>query len=415
MARASTPTILSLDRWARIVGINPVHFGGGVGSTIWPDNGACADIWPQYSWQTNEELVGREDVAMAISGAEQDIKNALGYSPGPSWEIDEAHAWSYSGNGHYPRSAQTDYGMVIAPGQRAVTAIDEDAAVVYSDPDGDNWDERATVIVSTDLTDIREIKVYFAGHDGEPEWEIRPLRSVTIASGVATILIDAWLLFDPDIWEQYPNISTPFAGLDVTDSDNFVTEVDVYREYNDVGQPGATFYYGGDGRLCCGGAGCDICLGSSYTGCFGIRDSRLGFVTPYAGTYSDGSWGYDATAHCNPAKRVTLSYYAGLREKTYLSRKSLDPLTHYMAEAITWLSIARLPAAVCNCNNIRDRIEELQKDMTTMRDGAAQAALYARFPKMDVFNNPLGTKFGEVKAWQRVTRLQGELGGGAVL
>lgn len=28
MARASTPTLLSLDRWARLLHVNPVHFGG---------------------------------------------------------------------------------------------------------------------------------------------------------------------------------------------------------------------------------------------------------------------------------------------------------------------------------------------------------------------------------------------------
>src|SRR6187402_2110188 len=173
MARASVPTLLSLDRWARIMHVNPVHFAGAVGSLIWPASGACEDIWPQYSWQTTEELVGREDVGMAIATAEEDIKNALGKSAAATWEIDEAHGYSFPDM--RPRLVQTEYGEVIAPGRRAVTLIEAEAAVVRSDPDNDTWFERATVTVTTDVTDIRQIKLYFAGHDGDPEWEIRPL------------------------------------------------------------------------------------------------------------------------------------------------------------------------------------------------------------------------------------------------
>lgn len=415
MARASTPTHLSLDRWAKLLSINPVHFGGGVGSAIWPDNGACADIWPQHSWQTDEELVGREEVAMTIATAEQDIKNALGYGPCAGWEIDEQQAWAYTPRNYRSFVGQTDYGMVIASGRRAVSEIDLAAAVVRTDPDNDSWDELATIIVSTTVTDTREIKVYFAEHAGDPEWEIRPLRKITVASGVATITLDAWLLLDPDVWERYPNTATPFGGMDVTDDANFVTTVDVYREYNDVSSPGATFYYGGDGWACCGGVGCDTCLGSSYTGCFSIQDNRLGFIRPFAATYTDGAWAYDTTAYCNPAKRVSLNYYAGLRDKAYLAGRSLDPLSHYMAETIMWLSVARLPAAVCNCNNIRDRVKDLQNDASKMRDAAEHSPLYARFQNMDIFKNPFGTRVGEVKAWQRIIRLQGELGGGGVL
>lgn len=415
MSRASTPTLLSLDRWARILQINPVHFSGGVGSPIWPANGACQDIWPQYSWQTDEELVGREEVAMAIANAEQDIKNALGYSPAATWEIDEAHPYSINRHLRTFPSTRTEFGMVVGPGRRAVTLIDDNAAVTRSDPNADGWAELATVTVSTTVTDVREVKVYFAGHDGDPEWEIRPLRSVTISSGVATILIDAWLLFDPDLWEAHPNTEQPFAGIDIADSDNFVTVVDVYREYNDTSLAGVTFFSGGDGLACCGGAGCDVCAGSSYEGCFSVRDERLGTVAPFPATYNGDAWTYYYPSHCERSQRISLNYYAGLRDKAYLRRKSLDPLSHYMAEAIVWLSVARLPDAICNCNNIRDRIEDLQKDASMIREGGAVSPLYARFEKMDTFHNPFGYRVGEVKAWQRVIRLQGEIGDGGAL
>lgn len=415
MSRASTATLLSLDRWAKLLHINPIHFSGAVGSSIWPANGACEDIWPQYSWQTDHELVGREEVAMQIAIAEQDIKLAMRHSPAATWEVDESHMWNGLARTRM-QSAQTEYGMVIAPGKRAVSLIESAAAVVYSDPDGDGWAERATIIVSTDVTDKRQVKLYYTGHDGEPEWEIRPLRSVTLASGVATIVVDAWELFDPDLWEEYPNVATPFVGIDVTVGANYVTEVDVYREYNDVSQASVAFYPATNGYLCCGGVGCDICNGASaYGGCFSIRDKRLGIIYPFPATYADGSWSYYSAANCQPADRVALSYYAGLQDKDYLNSKSLDPLSHYMAETIMMLSVARLPDAVCNCNNIRDRVEYLQKDLSTLRDGGQGSTLYARFQTQDIFNNPFGTRVGEVAAWKRIYKLHGEIGDGGLL
>lgn len=418
MSRASTPTLLSLDRWAKILSINPVHFSGGVGSMIWPLNGACHDVWPQWSWQTSHELVGREDVAAVISTVEDDFKRAIGYSAMATWEIDEFHNWpsAFSYYHHNKRPlVQTEFGYVIAGGMRAVELISANAAVVRTDPDGDGWSERATITVATTATDKREVKLYFAGHGGDVEWEIRPLRDVVLGGGNAVITLDAWLLFDPDLWEIYPNTSTPFDGIDVTVGANFVSQVDVYREYNDTSLTGSTFYPSGQGYNCCGGVGCAVCNGTTYGGCLSVENHRLGLVAPMPGTYADGAWTLDQTSCRGPASQVALSYYAGLRDKRYLSNKSLDPLSQEMAEAITWMSAARLPDAICSCNNVKDTIKFLQRDASTIRDGAEGAPIFARFEKQDVFNNPFGTRVGEVKAWQRITRLIGEIGQGGAL
>lgn len=414
MTRASVPTLLSLDRWARILTINPVHFSGASGSLIWPSNGACAEVWPQYSWQTAHELVGRDDINQVIATVEQDFKDIIGYSVGPTWEVDESQRWRSNGTG-YLTQVKTEYGMVIAPGRRAVTLIEADAPVVRSNPDGDTWDELATVTVSTDLTDIREIKVYYAGHDGDEEWEIRPRKSVTIAGGVATITLDAWQLIDPDLWERYPT-NEGFLALDITNAANFVTEVDVYREYNDTSQSAADFYtMGSTGGLCgCGGVGCQACEVASGSGCFRIHDTRLGFITPFPATYGESGWRLDRLNY-NYALRVSLSYYAGEMDKRYITRKSLDPLSQEMAEAIVWCSVARLPNDFCSCNNIRERIKTYQMSAVRMREGAQNAELYTRYDKLDVYSCPLGERVGEVMAWQRLSRVKGALGDGGAL
>lgn len=414
MTRASIHTHLSLTRFAHILQVNPVHWSGAVGSLIWPDNGSCEDIWPQYGWQHAHDLVGREDVAMAISSVEEDFKNEIGYSVAPTWETDEDQRWPY--NDLKQHIVQTDYGMLIAAGRRAVTIIEADAAVVYSDPDADGWDELATITVTTDLTDIREIKVYTAGEDGEPEFEIRHIKSIDIASGVATITLDAWLLINPDLWERYPT-NEGYPAIDVTDDDNFVSVVDVYREYNDTSQAGITYYTTNAlGGLCsCGGVGCQVCAVETQGGCFQIYNNRTGVIVPYPASYGDGAWTLNQLPNCRPPLRVSLSYYAGERDKRYLTSKSLDPLSHYFAEAIVWASVARLPKDFCSCNNIRLKVARWQTDASRFREGAANAELYTHFVKEDVFSCPFGTRVGEVMAWKRVARLAGAIGQGTVL
>lgn len=83
MARASRPTLLSLDRFAAILGLVPTAFNQGVSEVIFPGNASC-DPWFQYSFQRHD-AVAREDVALEIEQAEQDIANFLGWWPAPRW------------------------------------------------------------------------------------------------------------------------------------------------------------------------------------------------------------------------------------------------------------------------------------------------------------------------------------------
>ena len=64
MARAETLTKLPLDRWAQLMGINPMHFNG----VFHPDSPptVCQQPWLQHPWQAADRL-GREDIANAIA------------------------------------------------------------------------------------------------------------------------------------------------------------------------------------------------------------------------------------------------------------------------------------------------------------------------------------------------------------
>ena len=158
MARASIPTLLSLNYYAQIMGINPMHFAGATTDDYFPLRNTCADLWVQESWQF-ADMVSRESLAQEIDQAETAIANELGWWPAPKWIVQEVHRYprfyrkdAYRFGGRNVRNQRVgvgcDYGMIISPGQRASSLIEAGATVTYTDADGDGFYETATVTVA---------------------------------------------------------------------------------------------------------------------------------------------------------------------------------------------------------------------------------------------------------------------------
>lgn len=420
MAIATTPTLLSLDRWAKIVGLSPVHFQGADAGHFFPQRSECKDIWYQFAWQTAAELVSREEIAFEIAKAESDLKETLGYSLAPEWEVRESHTWPGASRYPYPngyyhsgKGFALNYGKLLGPGARNATAIREGAEVVFSDEDADGWEELATVIVTTDVVDRREVKLFFTDHAGDPEWEIRPLRNVVLDAGTATITVDAWLLVAPENWFLYPrdDEGNQAEAIPIATTANYVGEVDVYRIFNDTASPGVNILLADSQRgmwcnycnLWSGGV-CANCGAATQVGTFSLLSGELPFVAPYPASYGDGKWTAEAFATCGRPRIAAFHYYAGAVDKRYESGKTLDPLSDFWADSIAWMAVARLPRGVCGCDNIRERIETMQRDLTRND----QSFGYAHTFKQDLWSSPFGTRAGEVRAWQAVSRIVGD-------
>jgi len=347
MARADTYTLLSLDRFSRLAGITPPHFNQATGTTVFPLIGECGDVWWQFPW-VNADAVSRDELASTMADVEHDIAMALGYWPAPIWIYGEPHpyprpyrpdAYGTSLNSRWQhKSIQAKNGKIVSPGVRA---IDPRTAVVYSDPDGDGYSERATVTAATTYTNACELKCYFNGHNGEQTWEIRPPRSVTITGGNVIFTFDAWLLLDPDLWDVYPT-SDDMHAIDLEAIANYVTDVDVYREYTDTTATSAVFYWENDPTSgftvysCCGGSGCVACTLQTQNGCIHIRDVDLGLVVPLPATYStdDAAWASAGWGECREPDQVAISYYSGNLSREYMRGLTCDPLSNEMAQAI---------------------------------------------------------------------------------
>jgi len=424
-------TLLSLPMYARVMGINPVHFQGADAVNYFPLDNRCTDVWPRHSWQY-ADAVSHEDLARAIFDAEQEIAAALGYYPAPKWIAQEIcqfprhhrpDVWRQGGwNVRSGRvSVNTKYGKFIQSGQRAITPVlPLGVAVNYTKGVGTFFDT-ATVTTPTTLTIACEVKVYHAGEGGNPAWEIRPARSKSISLGVFTAVFDAWLLIDPDKQALYPTPSTTqtFAALNISTTVNeYVVTVDVYREHNDFTQPGCVLYWEPQPRavlsnFCqtCGGDGCPACSHTAQDGCLHVRDVDAGIVVPVPAEYDSttGQWDQVAFSECRDPDMVKLYYYAGEYSQQSLRGLSCDPLSHYWAQTIAYLATARLERPFCSCGNVQALTTRLREDLAfTGAKGSYQL-------DFDELQNPFGTHYGEIFAWRRVGKLADRnIGGGAI-
>jgi hypothetical protein len=309
-----------------------------------------------------------------------------------------------------PKTILTDRGKIISAGRRALdligTATVAGGALVYTDDDGDGYFETATITLPTAYTNAKMIKVYFAGLDGSLDWEVKPVRSKTITGGNVIIVLDAWLLIDPEIYELPPTsdlIGPPGEAIDVSDTSNYVTSVDVYLEYVDQTQPSAVFYWASDGNPCpnCGIIGCTACAYNSQNGCGIARSLHNGELAVYPATYDAdaGSWSGTIWSRCVEPDLVKLYYLSGDQSQEYLQGRSTDPLSQFWAQIIVWIATARIDRPLCGCGDVQAVVDDLRTDLTFSEGGASY------FVARHVLDSPFGTRKGEVKAWLRLSKL----------
>ena len=410
MARASTYTLLSLDYYARLMGIPPVGFNSGIAAHAFPLGGGCSDVWWQWDWQANDKI-SRESLAVAIHDAEEDISRALGWSPAPTWAWREEQPWprfhmhDVVGANRYQvdgrdMPVRAGWRKVIAPGRRASTLVVAGTAIVYTDADADGFVETATVTFATTITDRRELHFYHPTHSGEESWEIRPPRTLTIAGGVATATFWTWQCVLESLWDAFPG-NDGMTAVNMEDAANLLTTMDCYRVRNDESQAAVQFVWMPD----------QITNPTALTettqyGTLLVRDAENAQVTPYPATYST-SWTRVDWNVCLPPEKTRLWYYHGEQQRCYQDETCVEPLSLFWAQAIAWLATARLERPFCACGNAVALSEDLRTDLALMGSAFSFATTE------EILGCPFGTRKGAVMAWTRVAKFGG-LGIGGV-
>ncbi len=411
MARASTPTKLPLDTWAKIMGIHPMHFNQ---VRIGDADPHCSEIMFQHEWQ-NTDHVSREEIARAIADAETKIENYLGYHLAPTWDTDEWHGtdrpndkglinYNSADVRGMRQTVRAKWGYIISGGTEVWTPIQVNADIVYSDIDGDGYKETATVTVNTVVLDKNEIAVFYPEKEGDLGWEIKPIE-VSITAGVATITFSRHLAVESELTEAYYP-----EGVDGMDDDNFLEVVDIYRHYNDP-QTQASFLwepFAGGWCFTCNGGGCSNCAYTAQTGCLLLRGDPRQSILGYQAADWDNDNGIFTSAAWNMSRQpdiVRLYYYSGWRNKNskYVSR--MDP---EWERIVARMAAAMLDRPACDCN--ADTWDHWRQDLT-LKAGDEDGKPYFREPGSGLFTgsgiteNPFGTRRGEVDAWRKVRDL----------
>lgn len=409
MAVASVVTMIPLDRAARLLGVDSYHFNS-ITTTRRSEVASCDDVWFQYPWQ-RQGAFSREDLAAALKQAEDTVTHYLGYSLIPQWVQNEekivtkpANVEMFNVTGRNARgqlkSVVTDRGYVIEGGRKAKTLIQFGAAVVYSDSNGDGYNDLATVVVATSVTEPQEVHVFFSGNSGADKWEIRPI-SVSISGGNATITFPRYLVPLPELWERDPAEGDVWRNINGDDSNQFITTCDVYRVYNDPSAP-AVLYKEGCSCSSCGGTGCVVCQWSTNTGCLRVRDGRRGIVTYQAAEWDATNQEFrllSSTDCCwwEPDK-LFVWYRAGLvnldLDQPYLQ---MDPMWERL---VVFYAISLIDRKIPGCENTQNIWKMQLEDLGKSESSGDSSYTYSITGR--IAGNPLGTRRAAINLWRAI-------------
>lgn len=391
MARADIRTWLSLDEFAQIIGISPLAFNQ---LTPLHNNNVCGEIFFQQDWM-HSDRVGRESIALAIAEAEQEISREAGFNLMPDWVLDErlnyprdyqpeSHGWGMNVR-WMPKSVEALKGHVISGGIRAKSLIQAGAPVVRTDVDSDQYDETCTVIVPTSLTDTNEIHLFYPAQNGDDAWEIRPIK-VSISGGNATITFKSWQISAANQME-----SMDAEVLDPTLPESYETTVDVYRVYNDPSTQ-VNFLWEGGG---CGS--CEACQFGTQSGCFLLRDPRMGFMVPSPASWNADNLEFDSAywSVCREPEQVRVWYYSGWVDR-HLARPFAE-LSPYWKTAIAYFAASKFDRPVCGCSNVKEFISKWRRDAAFASEDQGSFNLTT-----EQGSNRLGTSAGALYAWRKL-------------
>lgn len=396
-----TKTLLPLDRFAQIIGLHPLHF-----NQVAIDNlPVCTKQMMQYTWQT-ADAISREEIAIAISDAERELTDYLGFPPGPIWVKDERinteRPWDPTLFSHnrdirgFWQALKINWGHYISGGIDQKVLLSASAPIVYSDVDSDLYDETATITIPTTVLDEDQIAIYYPGKAGADEYEIRPIK-VAISGGNAVITCRREQLV-------LENLLTPLSPTVVlgTNNANFLTAVDVYRHYNDP-QLQVEFMWRQAECCSCGNTGCASCTYVVQPGCLTAKNYELGLVSAHPATWdvTNQEFTFADFSVCRQPDRVRLYYRAGWRNHSlFTPNVTLD---QQWARAIALLALTKMDRPICSCTAVSQSMQYWTIDLRASVGTSARSNSY-RITTHELENCPFGTTRAGMEVWRLARR-----------
>jgi hypothetical protein len=299
-------------------------------------------------------------------------------------------------------SLQLQRGYVLTGGVRLKEGI-ETAAVTRSDSNGDGYDDLCTVSVGVGFTDTNQIRVYYPGESGAYQWEIRPIN-VSIASNIATITFNSWQIVDPDTQRS---ISQSPDLIDAEVAGNYLSTVDVYRVRNDP-QTQVTFLWEEAATICACGSTCINCQLNTQTGCFHIRNDRLGLVAASPGEWNAANQQFSSLdwndEECRAPDQALIHYYSGWLDSK-IERPYVE-MDSYWEYAVAYYAASLLDKDSCSCSNAAEFIHKWRVDVA---HAGQQTGVWDK--TVDQLANRLGTTKGALFAINSIRQPGRRIGG----
>lgn len=421
--------MLPLDTLREQISYHPWHFWGWQNSSIVPVS-ECNTVVQEYGYQ-GADAVGRNEMRRAINIAHARLREHLNYSIGRRWVTEtvqhprpKAYGQQFispvGGQGRWLNQRLTE-GYVRAIGVEAFDILDANTTVVYSDPDGDGLNELFTLsIAGVDSNlNVDEVEVYFIQSDrlnSDPErsyrWRIAPIEA-SLSGTTLTIKGRAWMLGKPILYQHY---TINRDGIDPSDSNNFVSELEVVRHYTDptgttTDTSQAKFVWETEPYpvwACGTGSGINYIDNSADPSALGFAIARVGIRDAMIGNVYFGQAIYNTTndqwervsyGNCRQPDRIEIRYECGARLGALGSNPTPTNNDARWEEVITRLALAKLARRICACDVANHEIYRWQEDWG-MQEGARS---YTVSPNN--LANPLGTRAGQIYAWNIIKNM----------
>ena len=404
MARSVVPTLMPLDQYAELLGLDPRHFNQ-VSCRAFPDTRSGGNIIYERQWQ-KPGRASRYEIAQAIASSEQLIAQWLHYWPGPKYIADEVAPFPQGsptalGPQAYPFLYPCTSGIVrptvnakwfrfLAGGKRRTTLIEAGVTITYDDDDGDGWDEMVTItltVADTSILDPEEIGVF--PPTAKTQNDNDRIRCLDVTFTDATTIVirgqSAWFVV-PALW----NTAKKDGFVDGDDVASFLDEVDVYRIYTESNESYPPVEFGWQSST-------HVTAFEIQYGVLQSWNPELGILTFHPATWDStvGAWELSTYTKCRFPSLMRLSYLAGWPSD------GTGRLSEPFASAVAALATARLTSP------ISEGAESVEKIFNYWQERITD-------PLPQQVACPFGLRYGAWEAWQVVVQNMNQTDGFSV-
>lgn len=392
---------MSVSQWADFMGLHPWHAMQLANSLI-PLNAKCSSLIYESTWQ-NADRAGRVQIRQAIEEAERLMHQYSRIWPSPRYieATIEGPFWSRTNLSGQWLNVQLPDAELLALGVETESDV-QTLALTYTDEDSDNLYETATTAVGvvTSGTTADQIVCRFLAADCGPVEppEIAP-RSISVSGVNVTVVFDTWDLVRPVRYQgagsgtldpgngaaPAPTVCAPSVQVLRRRANPSGTTVDTAMAVLTWETTPYPWW-----AWCCGSnASTDPAATAQAIARAVIRDARNGIVAFGEASYNATTQEWAAVCDwrsCRPPDRITVRYQAG------------GPSG--WERTLAGLAAATLNRGVCACDGANHAIYDWQKDLS--QTGATND-LYQAPPD---FDNPLGSRRGQIAAWRFLSQQQ---------